>query len=741
MRSALAYVRGLLLGHARERRFIPAYDTDDTIDAMLAQFDESVAPWFTTSLRRALDSGDAQTREWFEEACGQALDAITVGLPVYGKPVGRLGEGFRWAGPHASPRGSDVLHDVQPHRFAFLPRFALAVLSGRLPAAQLRAAVQDWVRFAESSPALPFISNLVVAQRLFACTWTLAWLGATRDAQSVVECRRLLMCVTRQDIEYLRPRLGKSYPNNHLLVDRFTDWFIACVYPGVRDAGLDVLTVESAWLEELEQQTYEDGGGFEHSVHYHAVATEMATTYLVLKRAFGAPVASSALERIARMLRFQADLCGPDGAVAAIGDGTDDRLIGVDAGRGPLAAAFREAYRALFDPGLPACDRGLPAIEWAFWLLGGQLAPPRDDARTRRFIEYPDSGLAIFLEHHERTRCTFRSGPMSHVPCMPGHAHADLLSVTLTVRGVAFLADPGTFTYRFDPGSSSVNWRAYFMGATAHNGLAVRGIDPLGGLRGDFRNRGPVSTARHISKGEREGLSYLEAIVDGLHGYPRLIRGIVHLPGSGFIVYNVLPDDLGDRKVSCQLQFVPGSDVCMCAERTLLARRAGVLLALSWSSGCARSEVVKGRRNPVNGWVSRSYGQLEEAPQLLLDLASAESLSAIAMLYGPASETVTVDCLQPTADARAMRISSADTTDYVFVNVGDIATPTIAWDIRFSGRLLWLHVPRGGCPGVRWVDGISCDSTMHGALESCTFPSRPTRETERRAVVKVRPQA
>lgn len=82
----------------------------------------------------------------------------------------------------------------------------------------------------------------------------------------------------------------------------------------------------------------------------------------------------------------------------------------------------------------------------------------------------------------------------------PAHAHADFLSFELSIDGVRFIVDPGTFTY------SAGEQRDRCRSAAAHNGPHIDGVEPLelwssfrvgrraaaGGLAGEGLNHAPL---------------------------------------------------------------------------------------------------------------------------------------------------------------------------------------------------------------------------------------------------------
>ena len=752
MRRMLGGLRRLAPTNARGEQVRPAYDdatcaalwhvaagttTAELASRLVGEFDARVTPKLLPDVASMFDDRgrNSASARWVDRACTEALEAVNEGLIVYGARVAPLRPGFPWEGLPDEGTSVDLLRAVRPHRFAFVTRYALAVCGGALPPEDLLALLEDWMRFASARSALPFSSNLVATQRLLACTWACAILaGAARCAE--LECCRLaLLRIVAADAQYLRPRLGESAPNNHLLLDRFAGWFMASLYPELGESRRDAAALEAAWLAELRRQTYPDGGSFEHSTHYHAGATEMAVAYLLLKRRHGAPPGADCVSHVARMLRLQSDLSGPDGNAPAIGDGSEDRVFALDAGRGPLAPAFREILRALFDATVPPVAHDQPSIEWAFWLLGGHLPEPTREVEARSFALYPDSGIAIFFDDAEATRCTFRTGPMPHVNSVAGHAHADLLSIALVWHGAPVLVDAGTLTYRFgsdDSAQPAVNWREYFMGPRAHNGLTLDGLDPLGPLRGDFRGTGKPSTVVHIASGERDGLAFLEAEMQPAHGYPKLRRGVIHLPGVGFVVYHLLP--AGDREISAQFQFAADCDVVSHDDNGLHVRCGPSELALAWSPELAAPQIARGSRHPVSGWLSPAYGRRVEAPQLVLRALRERSLGAVALLGYSVAQAAVIDCAQPTSESRAVRIRTARACHYVLLNVDPAPSaalaPIDAWDVRFRGRLLWARVAPGDPPRVRWIDGFSCDVAGHGSLRPAAVTGSPQPHAE-----------
>lgn len=685
---------------------------DHAASAVVRHFDSRSTPRFFVDARRVLSAdepSDVRLGAWVRVAAAQTQEAMRDGLLVYGTRVAPLRPGFPWQG--RAEGGDDLLVAARPHRLAFAPRMALSVYSGSTSPDELRLLLEDWMQSAGAQPKLPFCSNLVVIQRLIASAWACAFLAAAGESPGCVATRFCLLKIINRDVRFLLPRLGSAFPNNHLLVDRFANWFIALLFPEFRSDRFDLSRIEAGWLEELFNQTYEDGGGFEHSVYYHGMVCEMAAAYLLLSEANDRPVADAVRSRIGTMLRMQAELCGPDGNAPDIGDASDDPMFPLDDGSGGHAAALREICRARFAPQMPALHHDHPGAERAFWLLGGRLAPPGAAVEATSFREYPQSGIAVFLADAEATRCTLRTGPRRGTRHMTGHMHSDFLSVTLTCAGIPFLIDPGTCTYRFGASrelGTSANLRQYFAGPHAHNGFIVGDRDPLGTLTADFRDGATIPAVRHVARAAGKAFAFLEAELTGSAGYPDVARGVIHVPGAGFLVYNVIKEPADAEGVAVGFQFAAGCTIRQASDRQWSALRSGRELALVHSDGLGEARLITGRERPTNGWASPAYGVRRSAPQLILDIVMPNRLTGLGFFPGAGHRATSIACAQPSGDARCFRIETADHCDYVLLNVGPVDTAIAAWGVTFCGRAAWLRVSPRGATRLRWLDGMSC---------------------------------
>ncbi len=640
----------------------------------------------------------------------------TDGLEIYSVTGPPLRPGFPWGGLHPEPSDDD-LYSVRPHRFGFAPRHALAVLYGEEPATALADILEDWMAFAaRGGSELPYCSALVVIQRLLALSWAHAFVMALPEPEDAATTRLhvAILRIVHADIRFLLPRLGQSATNNHLLADRFASWYVHLLFPEFVDDTMDLNACEAAWLAELERQVYPDGTGFEHSLHYHELGCEMAAAYMLLCRRNSRPIASATLERIERMLGFQAGLAGPGSVTVPFGDATEDPLFALDTGNGWATAGIRELYRALFQPELSPAAPASPSVERAFWLLGGALAPRESfsgDQEDRPQL-WPDGGFGVLPGEPGSARLVFRTGPGIRQDLVAGHMHADLLSVCVTHGDRPVLTDPGTWGYRWRPGETGPG-RAYFSGPAAHNGLALAAVDPLGPVQGDFRKETipiRVDTTRCLIG---RGIAWLEAEIRGSSPYAGYRRGVVHVSGAYWIIYDWLPPGVEKSSAALSFQTAAGVQTRQTGTGTVLLETSAGTLWLAKGPGLDEPQIIQGRSDPPGGWVAPSYGTLIPAAQLRYGVAGDAALTTFTLGTGvAAARAVAVSVLET---GLVMKIEGSDTSDLLLLAAHDEPVAVGMADAQGKAEAVWMR-SRGQRPELLrclgFADGVNRENRL-----------------------------
>ena len=552
--------------------------------------------------------------------------------------------------------------------------------------------------------------------RTVALTWTLAFLAGCerRDLDLEFTILRILLA----DARFVHTRLGTSAPNNHLLADGFLMFYVGLLYPEFREAEQWRRDGEALFLPELKRQVYEDGTSFEHSVHYHEMACEMVTAWVLLARRNGIAVEPWVELRHRRMLEFQAALGGPEARSFDIGDTVEGHLFPLDGFDGVGAAGHREVLRALYDPAFPPSHSDAPGLERAQWLLGRSLEWPARKAADQRSFEFPSGGYYVLSDPELDGCMVFRTGPAPHALCSPGHMHADYLSVYLRLHGTPIIVDAGTFTYRARKErwpSGEPAWRAHLMSSAAHNTLCVEGKDPLARGPGDFPS-GPLRSrvvGRPLTAGAE--VTWAESTVAGDTPYGGYTRGVVHIWGRYWLVYDVLPEAAITERAWLCLQFTHEASVRSHGDCALVAAVAGVQLLVASSNGLQGVEVLKGAGTPLAGWMSPRYGEMTPAP--VCRVATTGGAAALATLVEPVvadAATPRIDMEGSEAGVLAVRITRGQLADYILLSRDSESQRASAFGIDLEGTALWLRVEDGRLGELRILAGRKASSTSLG---------------------------
>ena len=285
---------------------------------------------------------------------------------------------------------------------------------------------------------------------------------------------------------WLMQRLEWHLLGNHLFANAKALIFAGAFFDGPeaarwRDTGLRILA------QEVPEQILPDGGQFELSPMYHALAIEDVLDLLNI--APQSPLAAVLRARLPAMLHWLVTMCHPDGEGAQF----NDSAFGIAP---PVAGLLAYAAALGAAPAAP-----LDALTWL---------PDSGYARLA-------AGAAVLFADMARI------GP----DYLPGHAHADTLCCELSLRGQRVLVNSGTSVYGTGPE------RLRQRGTAAHNTVTLNGqnsSEVWGGFRVGRRAR--VSGAQCRSDGDT---LTAEASHDGyahLPGHPHHHRHWTLTPGS-----------------------------------------------------------------------------------------------------------------------------------------------------------------------------------------------------------------
>lgn len=648
---------------------------------------------------------------WRQDLLAEADRLCALGLPVYALQAGPLNGGLDWSALRTGPQG-DRLYRLRPHRFGFLPRLAMASCLGAdcLPA--LHATLAAWLRWAETAAgaAEAYFSNLVVIYRLLAISWAVPFVAARAQEGDKTAARICLQLfrILAADCRHLQPRLGKSAPNNHLLADRFAAWLLAVCYSELAPPAEDPAALERAWQAELARQFYSDGTNFEQSLHYHDMGCELALAYLVIVLRRKTPPSNQVLTMIAAMLRFQAALADRHGNGFALGDATDDPLFPLDGGGGWAGGAWRILYRALFARDFPPTAETAAGAERAYWLLTALrgLRPALLAVALEPIGElaaFPVGGYISFRDEARDDYLLFRSGPRKGSIVFPGHAMSDLLTVYWNTGGKPVLEPTGTYSYAINgPATEGPPLpRRYFRSPAAHNGLLLYGHDPLGASQSRFRHYDSGARVETRWRALAEVLAWAEGRLEEAGPLNGWRRGVLRLPGRYTLVYDRLLHRPGATELACHWQFAPEARVVLRSPRQAIAKLSGLTAYLCASEGIAAIDCVKGRQEPAAGWLSRRYGQLQAAPQLLCSLRPGTRTVAFIIGLDDSEDLPAVAVLADEAEGTVITLRHGESVTLCVFGRYCGRLPDPAVDLDYDGDVLWLAFAGDSCSELR----------------------------------------
>lgn len=400
-----------------------------------------------------------------------------------------------------------------------------------------RELIERWIR--ENPPAAgtgwePYPTSLRIVNWV-KWAWRGGKLSAAAEHSLAVQAR------------WLRKRLEWHLLGNHLFVNAKALVFAGTYFEGPEADGWR-RTGAAILARQIPEQILGDGGQFERSPMYHALALEDMVDLSVADAVASLGGLGAAIRlRVPAMAAWLKAMCHPDGEIAFF----NDAAIGVHPSPAELEASM---VRAGFPP-VPGPADGIT------------LLPQSGFVR----LQVPGA-VAIF-----------DVGPVGP-DYLPGHAHADTLSFELSVNGRRTVVNSGTSEY----GSGAERLRQ--RGTSAHSTVSVDGADSSEVWAG-FR---VARRARPIGLEVREEGNVLLARC-GHDGFRRIRPGLDHFrelrlrPGC----LEVTDELTADGHMRAFLHWAPGAAPPAGPVRVECAGGAAVERPSTWhpAFGVIRSNV------------------------------------------------------------------------------------------------------------------------------------------------------
>lgn len=501
---------------------------------------------------------------------------------------------------------------------------AYALGGGRKYLAVLEQHVDSWISACPYGLGPNWCSALEAAIRLI--NWSIAWqLAGGADAPLFAgggggRFRERWLASIHQHVRFVRGYLSRhSSANNHLIGEAAGLYIAGLTWPcwpqvrGARAAARRILECEAL------RQNSADGVNLEQAVCYQQFVLDFLLLSLLAGESAGEPFPEDYRMRLAAMLGFLASIMDVGGAVPMIGDADDAAVT-------RLAPAAGSPYRSLLASGAVLFadstlrHKAAELDDKTRWLFGARAEQQFEQLRARPAVlprrrTFPAGGYYILgcdFERASEIRIVADAGPLGYGG-LAAHGHADALSFTLSLGGLPFLIDPGT--YRYHGGG---RWRAYFRSTAAHNTVAVDGLDQSE-QGGDFlwlRKARAGCTAAEFSDA-------VETLSAWHEGYLRLADPVLHRrrlildKRARSLTIEDRLEMSGEHEVEIFLHCAPECTVEATATGFAIRRAPWTLGVQLPSQPRAAARVYRGSTQPLCGWVSRRYDQREPAPTIV----------------------------------------------------------------------------------------------------------------------------
>ena len=518
--------------------------------------------------------------------------------------------------PYLDPACGDhkIIWELNRHQH-FLALGRAWWLAGHRPARD--TFVRHLTGWMDANPPLVGInwaSMLELALRSVSWIWALEFFAEpagseNRDHRQAPDAQPwivdLLLGLDRQ-LQLVEQNLSTYFsPNTHLLGEALALYVAGRTLPELRRAPAWAELGRRILIEEMPRQISPDGGHVERSFHYHRYTLDFYLLALTVARLTGDDTRRFA-EAARRLAHFGRAIADDRGHLARIGDDDGGQLFPI-AGR-DSADASDSLGLAAWLLGDPALAVG-PVAEEAIW-MSGRGAAVGDAGRT--IVPIPsttlgDSGYTV-CRTSRGDHLVLDTGPHGYLN--GGHAHADALSLTLTVAGRPLLVDPGTAAYTVDPAR-----RDRFRSSRLHNTLLLDGREQSEPA-GPFHWRSAANGSR-LTWCTSPGFDYVEGAHDGYAPLGHR-RAVFARPGCWVIADRVLGD--GEHEATAHWHLDPRWTVVTAGDGWLRAEDgAGDPVWIATLDGAF--EIVRGGEDggePGLGWIAPAYGRVVPSTALRL---------------------------------------------------------------------------------------------------------------------------
>jgi len=409
--------------------------------------------------------------------------------------------------------------------------------------------LESWLDANPPLTGINWASMLEIGLRTI--SWTMAIHLLASAADVAFPLARCLVALERQ-LAHVEEHLSYYFsPNTHLTGEALALFVVGHAFPELDSSSRWVNTGRRILIREIDLQILADGGHVERSMHYQRYTLDFYLLALLTARRAGDSHAERVFADAAvRLADFTQGVADDDGRLPLIGD-DDGGMLWPMTGRDCVDVRDSLATAAVVLNRPQLARWGLQ--EETFWMAApeaiafvdetGQIgdAAARTGCSAARTLSgprsqtFPDSGYVVMRAG--RDHAVLDAG--AHGYMNGGHAHADALSLTLSVGGRPLLVDPGTSTYTMD-----AQLRDHMRGSFSHNTICVDG-KPQSISAGPFHWATATDAHLHASR-HNACFDWVEGTHNGYSPIQHR-RSVIRADGSGWLIVDeIRGNGIGD---------------------------------------------------------------------------------------------------------------------------------------------------------------------------------------------------
>ena len=440
--------------------------------------------------------------------------------------------------PYLDPSIGDhkIIWELNRHQYWLQFGRAYWLTGDRRYARAIVDQVESWLNANPPLTGINWASMLEIGLRSISWTMAIHFLASNGDVP--FPTARCLVALERQ-LTHLEEHLSYYFsPNTHLTGEALALYVVGHAFPELDSSKRWVETGRRILIREIDRQILRDGGHVERSMHYQRYTLDFyLLALLTARRAGDVPAEHAFSGAVARLAEFTWGIADDEGRLPLIGD-DDGGMLWPVTGRDCADARDSLATAAVVLNRPHLAPWGLQ--EEVFWLAAPEAiafvndrtqtidgaaattaARPFSGPRSRTFS---DTGYVVMRS--DRDHAVLDAG--AHGYMNGGHAHADALSLTLTIGGRPLLVDPGTATYTMDR-----QLRDRMRGSINHNTVSVDG-KPQSIPAGPF-HWATTADARLQASRHNACFDWIEATHNGYVPVEHR-RSVIRADGSGWLI-------------------------------------------------------------------------------------------------------------------------------------------------------------------------------------------------------------